>query len=136
MRVYTESEKEDSQWDKLKPRPLEDQQENVGPTDSRWRTYFNDPEKCEERATWLRWHLSKNNSRIIGGYQGTNNLVLYFEHGIAVGVLATIVGGVAVGCAFYWSFAQHNLQSGFSVAAWIVGFAGFVAACYINAHNR
>jgi hypothetical protein len=133
MRVYTEKGKEYTQCDKLKPRPLEDQHENIGPTDSQWRTYFNYPEKCEQRATWLRLHLPKNESRIAGGYQGTDHLVLYFEHGIAIGVLATLVGGVAFGCALYWTFGQHNLSGGFGVASWIVGFVGFVAACYFNA---
>jgi hypothetical protein len=135
MRIYTVSGKNGSQCHKLKPSPLEDQQENVGPTDSQWREYFNYPEKCEERATWLRLHLYKydiEDWKVIGGYTGTDCFVLYFEHGLAIGVQVTLISGLAFACVLYWAIAQDSLSSGLAVFSAIVGFFGFVLTCYFN----
>ena len=132
MRVFTDPINGYICCDKLRSHPLEDSSENTGPTDSQWRTFFNHPEKCESRQTWLRDNLPKYDARVVGGYQGCDILVLYFEHGLAVGVLVTITCFCATGFALSWAIIKNDISGGCGIGAYIIGLMGLIAVFYVR----
>ena len=132
MRVFTDPTNGHTCCDKLSPYPLEDSSENTGPTDSQWRTFFHHPEKCEPGQTWLRNHLPKYETRVVGGYRGLDILVLYFEHSLAVGVLVTIACACITCFALCWAVRNSDISGGFAIGAYIIGLIALIAALYIR----
>jgi hypothetical protein len=133
MRVFTDPTNDHARWDKLRPCPLEDLLENTGPTDSQWQTFFQHPEKCESKQTWLRDHLPKYEDPVVGGYRGLDMVVLYFEHSLAVGVLVTMACLCVTFFALSWTIMKSDASGGFEIGSYIIGLiALFVAVCIRN----
>lgn len=136
MRVFTDPMNDSiTRCDKLRPCPLEDSSENTGPTDSQWRTFFHYPEYCESGQTWLRNHLPKYDARVVGGYQGLDIVVLYFEHRLAVGVLVTIVVLGSTCVAMCWAVMKGDISGGVGIGAYIIGVISLIVVIYIHNQN-
>lgn len=132
MKAFNDRQCSYTQCDKIRSRPLEDSCENGGPTNSQWRKYFNHPELCEDRETWLRGHLPMNNDPVVGGYRGCKVLVLYFEHSLAIGVLVTTIGIVTTIFAILWAIKKNDLSGGFGIGGYFFAFIAFVATFYFG----
>src|SRR5437762_13341553 len=109
MRVFNDRVRNYTQCDRLQSRSLEDSYENSCPTNSQWRNHSDHPELCEERETWLRSHLPMNDLPLLGGYRGRNVIVLYFEPGLAVGVLLTVTTAVTICFSVGWAVKRDDI---------------------------
>jgi hypothetical protein len=116
--------------EKLKPYPLEDSLENTGLTDLQWRIPFDHSEECPE--TFSREFLPLKDSLVETDYPGCDTMVFYFEHGLAVGVLAVMVGLFVTFFSLCWAVIRHDISGGFGAGAYIVSLIALVVTLYLR----
>ena len=105
----------------------------MGFCDSQLQEWFWFPEKAEGMESSLKSSLLLTNKLMVA--DNPRVLVLYFQHGLPIGLFVSIVAFTSVSFSVFWAVSKSDISGGFGTGGFFVSLMAFITMAYLrNGH--